>query len=197
MSIATSKPIEKEDFRQVSPLGTDRSIFSQLETKWRNLKAIRTAVLAPVSVIGSVLPFFFVSIWPLLNNWELSKNAEWWMWQTLSIAAGIVWFWASQIPYKKIKAKEEMYDEALDALDAKDYVNPVLVELSTGRRLSNFNQLTPLALSDMSLYDEKTKLAGPKTEALWKRWRAEEAPVRVCDLFTLEKMILKEQYSAR
>ena len=197
MSIVSPKPLEREDFRQVSPLGTDRSIFAQLEAKWRNLRAIRRMIIMPISVIGSVFPFLYVAVWPVLSYWGLHQDSEWWMWQVIAVLMGAFWFWASWMPYKKIKEKESLLDDALDALDAKDYVNSHLVELSTGRRMSNLNHLTPLSPEELVYYNDKTKSIGPKTEALWKRWISEESPIRVCDLFTLEKMILMEQWSVR
>lgn len=197
MPIYRPQPIEKEDFDTVHPLGTDRKIFNELEVKWRNLRAMRTMIVMPLTVLGSIGPFVYVAIWPLLQDMRLDRNAEWWMWQALAVVMGAIWLWISWFPYNKIHALEEKYNESLDALDAKDYFNEFLVELSTGRRLSTLNNLSPLSDSDLSLYAEKVRKTGPKTSLMWETWMKEDAPIRICDLFTVEKMILKEQWSGK
>lgn len=197
MPIYSAKPLEVEDFDTVQPLGTDRAVFGQLEEKWRNLRAVRRLILAPASVLGSVAPFFYVAIWPMLRDFRLDYNAEWWMWQFLAVLMGLLWAWVAWVPYKSVLQKESTYDEALDALDAKDYFNEHLVELSTGRRVSSLNNLSPLSKEDLVIYNDRTKDAGPQSAKMWQRWVQQNTDIRVCDLFTLEKMILKEQWSKK
>ena len=196
MALYSLKPLEREQFNSVNPLGSDRSVFVQLEERWRNLRAVRRLVLLPITVLGSVFPFVYVAIWSTLQNTYLTKDIEWWIWVGVAVATGVFWLWIAWRPYHYVKKREEEYDEALDALDALDYHNEYLVELSTGRRVSQLNHLHPLTEQELAQYGQKSQQAGPFTSAMWARWIQSQTPIRVCDLFVLEKMILKERWGA-
>lgn len=196
MALYSIKPLEHEDFDHVQPLGSDRSIFNQLEEKWRNLRAVRRFILLPLTVLGSIFPFVYVAIWSNITHVLPNRDIQWWLWVLIAVAFGGLWLYGASRPYYYVKKREEQYDEALDALDALDYENQYLVQLTTGRRLSQFNNLKPLSFEGMTAYTKQSTDAGPLTLKMWQRWVQQDTPIRVCDLFLLEKMILKEKWSA-
>lgn len=194
MPIYSTKPVEIENAHTLRPLGTDRAIFGELEEKWKTLRNFRLFLLTPMALIGTLAPFVYVALWPIFRDFRLQHDTEWWFWQVLAVLGGLGIFCVVWRYYKHVLTHETQHNEALDALDAQDYHNPLLVLFSTGRRASKYNNLCFLTEAQIQEWTEKAQHAGPHTAEMWQRWINCGQPIRICDLYTLEKMILKERW---
>lgn len=169
-------------------LGHDHEIFDRLDHRRRQLALVRVAVAAPFALIGAFAPIFYVLFWPVVTySWlvVIDYNIEWVFWHLGALAMGAVWGSIGLLIHRRLVRAEEFLDQALDALDAKAYDDPVLLQATIANPLTSLRPLSQDEVESMRIrfFDLE------KTKTIWQQWENQDAPIRLCDADALDEWL--------